>query len=131
MSNYHRMKPVHGILLSVAGGLVVLASGVAAVSVPELAALAPVVLVSVGLVSGAMILVGGLGLWVAPRRHVAWGAIVVLSSVPSLLIGGGLLGILFAIGFMLSLIGGFLAIQWRSSPTASPTLRARRVPKLR
>lgn len=55
-------------------------------------------------------------MWAAPRRHVAWGVIVILSSVPSLLISGGLLGVLFPVGFMLSLIGGILAIQWKPTP---------------
>jgi len=119
----HRTKPVRAILLSLAGGLVVLASGVAGVYIPKLAVLAPEVLVSIGLASGAMILVGGLGLWMAPRRHVVWGVIVILSSVPSLLIGGGLLGVLFPVGFMLSLVGGILAIQWKPSPRmTSPSM---------
>ena len=131
ISQSHRMKPVRAILLSLAGGLVVLASGVAGVYIPKLAVLAPAVLVAVGLISGTIILVGGLGLWMAPRRHVLWGVIVVLSSVPSLLIGGGLLGVLFPVGFMLSLVGGILAIQWKPRPMAPPTLRARRVAKTR
>jgi len=110
---------------------VVLASGVAGVYIPKLAVLAPAVLVSVGLISGTLILVGALGLWMVPRRHLHWGLIVVLSSVPSLLIGGGLLGVLFPVGFMLSLVGGILAIQWKPRPMAPPTLRARRVAKTR
>jgi len=125
------MKPVRAILFSLAGGLVVLASGLAGVYIPELAVFAPAVLVAVGLISGTIILVGAFGLWMVPRRHVLWGLIVVLSSVPSLLIGGGLLGVLFPIGFMLSLLGGILAIQWKPRPTAPPTLRARRVAKTR
>jgi len=131
ISQPHRMKPVRAILLSLAGGLVVLASGLAGVYVPKLAVLAPAVLVAVGLISGTLILVGALGLWMAPRRNMLWGLIVVLSSVPSLLIGGGLLGVLFPVGFMLSLVGGILAIQWKPRPMAPPTLRARRVAKTR
>ena len=127
----HRLKPVRAILLSLAGGLVVLASGVAGVYVPELAVFAPAMLAAVGLISGTLILVGALGLWMVPRRHMQWGLIVVLSSVPSLLIGGGLLGVLFPIGFMLSLVGGILAVQWKPRPVAPPTLRARRVAKTR
>ena len=109
----------------------VLASGLAGVYLPELAVFAPAMLVAVGLISGTLILVGALGLWMAPRRHLQWGLIVVLSSVPSLLIGGGLLGVLFPIGFMLSLVGGILAVQWKPRPVAPPTLRARRVAKTR
>jgi len=125
------MKPVRAFLLSLAGGLVVLASGVVGVYIPKLAVLGPAVLVSVGLISGTLILVGSLGLWMVPRRHMQWGLIVVLSSVPSLLIGGGLLGVLFPVGFMLSLVGGILAIQWKPRPMAPPALRARRVAKTR
>ena len=131
ISQSHRMKPVRAIVLSLAGGLVVLASGLAGVYIPKLAVLAPAVLIAVGLISGTLILVGASGLWMAPRRHMLWGLIVVLSSVPSLLIGGGLLGVLFPIGFMLSLVGGILAIQWKPRPMAPPTLRARRVAKTR
>jgi len=127
----HRMKPGRAILLCLAGGLVVLASGLAEVYIPTLAVFAPAVLVAVGLISGTLILVGALGLWMVPRRHMLWGLIVVLSSVPSLLIGGGLLGVLFPIGFMLSLVGGILAVQWKPRPVAPPTLRARRVAKTR
>ena len=118
-------------MLCLAGGLVVLASGLAEVYIPTLAVFAPAVLVAVGLISGTLILVGALGLWMVPRRHMQWGLIVVLSSVPSLLIGGGLLGVLFPIGFMLSLVGGILAVQWKPRPVAPPTLRARRVAKTR
>ena len=127
----HRMTPGRAILLCLAGGLVVLASGLAEVYIPTLAVFAPAVLVAVGLISGTLILVGALGLWMVPRRHMLWGLIVVLSSVPSLLIGGGLLGVLFPIGFMLSLVGGILAVQWKPRPVAPPTLRARRVAKTR
>src|SRR5881628_1018888 len=73
----HRMKPVRAILLSLAGGLVVLTSGLAGVYIPKLAVFAPAVLVAVGLISGTLILVGALGLWMVPRRHLVWGLIVV------------------------------------------------------
>lgn len=122
MSQSHEMKPIRAIVLSVAGGLVVLANGVYGVYIPKLAVFDPTVLASIRLVSGAMILFGGLALWAAPRRHVVCGVIVILFSVPSLLIGGGMLGVLFPIGFMLSLIGGILAIQWRPTPMVTSAI---------
>lgn len=110
---------MRAIVLSLLGGLVVLANGLNGVYIPKLAVFAPIVLVSVGLVSGAMMLFGGLMLWVAPRKHVAWGVIIILFSASSLLIGGGLLGFLFPFGFTFGLIGGILALQSAPSPTTT------------
>src|SRR2546422_1317712 len=64
----HRLKPVRAILLSLAGGLVVLASGVAGGYVPELAVFAPALLAAVCLLSGTLNLGCALALWMGPRQ---------------------------------------------------------------
>lgn len=110
------MRPI---VLSLLGGFIVLANGLSRVYIPKLALFAPIVLVSVGLVSGAMMLFGGLMLWVAPRKHVGWGILIILFSASSLLIGGGLLGFLFPFGFTLGLLGGILALQSSPGPTTT------------
>src|SRR3989442_5463916 len=82
ISQPHRMKPVRAILLSLAGGLVVLASGVAGVYIPKLAVLAPAGLGSICPSSGTLLLVGGPSVGMSPRRHMSWRLIVVLASTP-------------------------------------------------
>src|SRR3989442_3879507 len=68
ISQPHRMKPVRAFLLSLAGGLVVLASVLAGEYLPKLAVFAPAVFVAVGLVSGPLHLLAPPGFCMAPER---------------------------------------------------------------
>jgi len=62
----------------------------------------------VGLVSGALVVLGAIMMRVHPAEHVAWGVIVLVFSITSFLGMGG-----FMIGALLGIAGGALALSWR------------------
>ena len=107
---------VRAILLSLVGGSVVLANGLDGVWIPKLTLFSPAIVVWVGLASGGMMIVAGLFLWLLPRHHATWGALLIGSSALSLLNGGGLVGFLFPLGFTSGLVGGLLAVQRSPAP---------------
>jgi len=45
---------------------------------------------------------------VKPQNKKAWGLIVIIFSIPSVITGGG-----FIIGFILGIIGGAKAFRWK------------------
>jgi Family of unknown function (DUF6114) len=64
-------------------------------------------ILSVGIVSGALVLVGSLMMYYKRSKQVkSWGIVVVIFSIVALIVGGG--G--FLIGTILGIIGGALAI---------------------
>lgn len=72
----------------------------AAVPFPSIAA--------IGLICGALVLLGAIMLHVKPQNKKAWGLIVIVFSIPSVITGGG-----FIIGFILGIIGGAKAFRWK------------------
>lgn len=62
----------------------------------------------VGLVSGALVVIGAIMMRVHPAEHVAWGVIVLVFSITSFLGMGG-----FMIGTLLGIAGGALALSWK------------------
>ena len=115
-SPHRTMRPVGAIVFSCAAGLIVLVNGLLGVHIPKFALFAPPVLISIGLVSGAAILVGSVLLWLAPRNRAVWGPTIIVFSALSLLIGGGMLGFLFPLGATFGIIGGILAIARPPAP---------------
>jgi len=65
----------------------------------------------VGIVSGALIIVGSVMLYEHPAQHSRWGVMILVLSLFSVF-GTGMAG--FGIGFVLSLIGGILAFTWKT-----------------
>ena len=63
---------------------------------------------AIGLVCGALVLLGAIMLRVKPQNKKAWGLIVIIFSIPSVITGGG-----FIIGFILGIIGGAKAFRWK------------------
>jgi hypothetical protein len=63
-------------------------------------------LATVGLLFGFIVLLGALMLYYKPTNKKAWGIIVIVFSIPSVIMGGG-----FIIGFILGIIGGKLALS--------------------
>ena len=63
---------------------------------------------AIGLICGAMVLLGAIMLRVKPQNKKAWGLIVIVFSLPSVITGGG-----FVIGFILGIIGGAKAFRWK------------------
>lgn len=68
-----------------------------------------------GLIFGAIVIVSALMLNRKPEQHSTWGILIVLFSVLSIF-GGAMGG--FGAGLILGLIGGILAITWK---TKSPS----------
>ena len=73
----------------------------------------------VGLICGAMVLIGAIMLRRMPAQRRAWGIIIIVFSIPSVVTGGG-----FIIGFIIGIIGGVRAIRRKPGPDSQtgPTL---------
>ena len=63
---------------------------------------------AIGLFCGALVLLGAIMLRVKPQNKKAWGLIVIIFSLPSVITGGG-----FIIGFILGIIGGVKVFRWK------------------
>lgn len=60
----------------------------------------------VGLILGVIILLAAIMLFYKPANWKAWGILVIIFSIPSVIMGGG-----FIIGFILGIMGGKMAFQ--------------------
>jgi hypothetical protein len=66
-------------------------------------------LATFGLILGVLVLTGALMLQFKPSNRKAWGIMIILFSIPSVIMGGG-----FIIGFILGIIGGKLALSGKT-----------------
>jgi hypothetical protein len=72
-----------------------------------------------GLIFGAIVIISAFMLNSKPKEHTTWGTLIVIFSVLSIF-GSAMGG--FGIGLILGLIGGILAITWKSTRAqAQPT----------
>ena len=71
-------------------------------------------LATAGLIFGILVLLGALMLRIKPLSKKAWGIIIIVFSVPSVIMGGG-----FIIGFILGIIGGAKALSLKSKMQAT------------
>lgn len=114
--------PANAVSLSVVGGLVYLfvAIVVAIAGAVGLVAGVPAVFPIVGTVAGLAIvgvltIVFGILLRRQPELALFWGALLVVLAILSLgLEFGG-----FVVGFLLTLVGGILAVAWKLGPIAA------------
>jgi len=125
----NEQKPYAAFMLSFAGGVLVLANGLAFILASRgisraleyvmntsglslVAALAIqhilFSLSSVGLILGALMIIASLMLYYKPSSSGGWGASILVLSILSIFAGGG-----FMLGLILGAIGGSLAISWR------------------
>jgi hypothetical protein len=113
-------RPVGAAVLTILGGFFIIGGGLVFAFVGALFAVLGFVsaFFLVGLLIGVLTLIVGLLMLIVPLGHVVWGALAVvlaLASIPFAL--GG-----FVIGFILTLIGGILALRWkRPAPRAYTT----------
>ena len=63
----------------------------------------------VGLILGFLVLFASLMLRSKPANRKAWGTLIIVFSVPSVIMGGG-----FIVGFILGIVGGVKAIKWKT-----------------
>ena len=66
----------------------------------------------IGICSGILILIGSIMLYLKPRENTAWGTIILIFSIISLVSMGG-----FFVGAILGITGGALALSWRPKST--------------
>jgi hypothetical protein len=71
-------------------------------------------LASAGLIFGIFVLLGTLMLHIKPTKMKAWGILIIVFSIPSVIMGGG-----FVIGFILGIIGGKIALSTKKSTQQS------------
>lgn len=62
----------------------------------------------IALICGALVLFGAIMLRIKPENKKAWGMLLIVFSIPSVITGGG-----FIIGFILGIIGGIKAFRWK------------------
>lgn len=119
-------RPLGAGILTIVGGVFVLVGGF-------LFALIGAVFALFGFTSGVFLLGLAVGLFtillgflmiVAPSGHTVWGALAIICALVSIAVAlGG-----FVIGFLLTLIGGILAVAWKRPVQRVITVEARRVP---
>jgi len=63
-------------------------------------------LTALGLIFGCLVLLGAIMLHMKPVHRKAWGILIVVFSIPSVVTGGG-----FIIGFILGIIGGAFVLR--------------------
>jgi len=77
-----------------------------------------------GLLVGLMTLVVGLLMIALPSGHMVWGILAIGLAVVSIAVAlGG-----FLLGFLLTLLGGILAVRWRRPAERFVTVEGHRVP---
>jgi hypothetical protein len=121
-------KPTKAFTLSLTAGILILINavllGVAARWFPGIIPTLPgssgndttflIDLATVGLIFGVLVLLGALMLYSKPVNKKAWGIIIIVFSIPSVITGGG-----FIIGFILGIIGGKLALSGKTKMQAT------------
>lgn len=110
---WRRTRPFAGGLLTMLGGLIVLAGPLSLIRLAVL----PGSTIPIGLIVGALIILMGLFEWITPFYSLMAGAVTVVLALVSLLTAsfGGLV-----IGMLLSLAGGAMAVAWRPVKPAGP-----------
>jgi hypothetical protein len=63
---------------------------------------------AIGLIFGALVVLGALLLKRNPEHVKAWGILIIVFSIAGTITGGG-----FVIGFILGIIGGVSALRWK------------------
>jgi len=115
-------KSTKAFLLSLVAGILILSNtillGVATMWFPEIIPTLPgssgndttllYQLTAIGLVFGVLVSIGAIMLHVNPVKKKAWGIMIMVFSLSSVITGGG-----FIIGFILGIIGGTFALSWK------------------
>ena len=109
-------KPTTAFVLALIGGVFILLGGLLVLAIGAFLAVFgfgfSLVFGVVGMASGILVILGAVMMYVQPRQHVAWGIIVLVFSILSVL--GAVAG--FVVGLVLGIIGGALGIGWKPEP---------------
>jgi hypothetical protein len=118
---YSEVYPSGAYILTLVGGIFVLLGGLGLSTVGAVLTFFAFGLGGIigilGIIWGILLIYAATRLKSNPGQHGTWGALIVLFSLLSWF--GGLGG--FLIGFLLSLIGGILAIVWNPTSISPPT----------
>jgi Family of unknown function (DUF6114) len=119
-------RPLGAGVLTIVGGLFILLGGLVFALIGAVFAvlgfLSGVFLL--GLLVGLLTVIVGVLMIAVPSGHTVWGVLAILFALASIpLAVAGLI-----VGFLLTLIGGFLAIAWKRPVDRFITVEARRVP---
>jgi len=119
-------RPIGAGVLTILGGLFILGGGLILAVVGTIVRLFGYSsgFFLLGLLFGFLTLLVGILMIVVPSAHTVWGILAILFalvSIPTAL--GGLV-----IGFILTLLGGILAIAWRPPPPRVITVSAQTIP---
>ena len=98
---------IAGIIISVVGFVVMVAGTILTISVGGVGGIPGLY----GLISGVVVIFGGLMLYSRPRRNLVWSLVIIIFSILSLY---GAMGGLY-VGLILGIIGGTLGIMWKPS----------------
>ena len=119
-------RPVAAGILTIVGAFFILAGGVFFALVGTVLALFGFFsgLFLLGLLVGFLTLIAGLLMLAVPAGHTIWGVLAIVLALVSLPVAlGG-----FLIGFILTLVGGILAVTWRRPAERVLTVEGHRVP---
>lgn len=116
-------KPIAAFIISLIGGIFIILGGLTTIAMMSAWSwiimrrmmhwwFAPRIFIWIGafgLISGIIVVISALMLNFEPEKHIAWGTLILLFSVLSIF--GGIGG--FAVGLILGIIGGILALTWK------------------
>lgn len=103
-------RPSIAFVFSLIGGIFILLNGLVILSFQplfDLIGLPLWIMAALGLVFGLAVILAAIMLYAYPSQRAAWGSMVIVFSVVSIVIGGG-----FFLGMLLGLVGGILAFIW-------------------
>jgi|SRR5580658_984099 hypothetical protein len=104
-------RPITAGVLTIIGGFFILLGGVIFALLGAVFAIFGVVsgIFLLGLLAGLLTIIMGFLMIVAPSGHTVWGVLAIVLAIVSLPVSfGGLV-----VGFLLTLIGGVLAVRWK------------------
>jgi hypothetical protein len=119
-------RPVAAGVLTILGGFFIIIGGLLFALVGAVFAIFGIVsgIFLWGLFAGFLTLIVGLLMIAVPSGHTVWGILAILLALVSIPVAfGGLL-----LGFLLTLIGGILAVTWKRPAERVITVEGRRVP---
>lgn len=119
-------RPVGAAVLTFIGGLFILAGGLIFALIGAFFAVFGLVsgIFLLGLLVGLLTLVMGVLMIALPSGHAVWGLIAIVLALVSIPVAlGG-----FILGFVLTLVGGILAVTWRRPAERVITVDGHRVP---
>jgi len=119
-------RPIGAGVLTIIGGFFILLGGFVFALIGAVFAVFGFVsgVFLLGLLVGFLTLIVGFLMLAVPSGHTVWGILAIVFALVSIPVAfGG-----FIVGFLLTLIGGILAVSWKRPVDRTITVEARRLP---